>query len=1822
MSTAWPRWATDEPAQLLAYVQRRRPDEPVRGAPADLLGRALPAPGDGPAAGRARALYEAFAARGISYADEAPSSDPGQQTVRPPYEVLETPRHATCLDLALAYAGACLDAGLHPLLAVLAGRPGEPAHALVAVRLDGTWANRADRDHRAEEDAPDWRTLPADLLDQLADTADAPGAYLAVDITGTAARADAADPRRRTVQPWEDSVAHGARLLRAAAAEGRLAVTLDIGLGYPERAPHPLPDQPAGAVLAPPYQPLPAHPDEVGPLRLLWARHETVRFHPRDELDYLRDWFRSPDRDRDPGPDRNATPATRIALLHGTGGAGKTRLAAELATRLAAEGWYTGFLARAPHPQDCAWLARVASPLLVVVDYAEDRRTDDLLLLLRVLRGREQPTCLLLTARSIGDWWEHDVATELRREGHPFHERKVALAARHPRQTGVYRAALRSFGVPDATVLGAAPPEDPGSDPWTTLDLVMLAWLAARHTGARPVGARPTAEADLHEEILAHELRYWERAYTAQIGPPSRRTKQVLREAGACISLLAPRADRLDHVLTAVPELARDGVRRDQFTALFEDLLPAAPEDGTVAVRPDPLGTHLTATVLRDAPELLGASLGVASELERLSACVGITRVAGSQHHEAGPGLAAAAMTAEPELWPQALLVASAQGGPFVPVLEDLARAEPTPLPLHRIAVSVPADHTTLSRLASIAVERLRPTESPEASESARADWATWLHNSAPRQARAGQHRAALDSSTEAVAHYRILARDDAARFSPLLAMALSNLAVYQAEAGDGRAALASATEAVGIQDSLAQEDPATHLRLLAIALSNLAVQQAMVGDARTAVTTATRAVEIHRTIARSDRTADLPEFAKALGALASAQGDAGRPQEALRAILQAVAYYRDLAASNPAAHLPGLANALGHLAARQSNCGQIRAAVDTATEGVGIDRRLAHSEPAHRPHLARSLTNLAKLQAAVGRRQDALASSSEAVDLQRALVRSEPAANRPDLALSLVILARQQATDGRYGEALETALEGVELYRDLVREDWAAFLPGLASSLNDLAQHLAHGGHRRRSLDTIAEAVTHYRALARDNPDAFLPILAGSLTNLSRQQAEAGQRREALDNATEAVDHYRDLLRDDPTARVPSFAAALDNLATRYADSGRHQAALDTVTEAINRFRDLVRDDDAHLPGLANVLSNAVRFQAQLGQSAAATEHAVEAVAVYRLLTRDDPTAFRSELAIALHNLAIRQFAGGRVEEALATVAEAVEIRRAQMDDHPEAFRPELAAALTNLANLRAAAGDPDTALETYAEAVGIQRRLVDDDPDAFLPYLAETLHNQAYWLAETGQREKARETATEAVAHCRLLARDHPEAFRPQLALGLVSLGTQQKVAGEHRAALATLTEAVDLFRALVRKEPTGHRQSLALALTLRSEVEGETGRTEDALATAAEAFELYLAPPAALPDLLSCLRLLSAHQTAAGRPASALPAWERAIATVDPAPAAELLAARARWHHERGDLTGCIADLREAARLADASGDPAAVGPARRQVQFQVASLRRDPAAAPALDGILPDLPAWTTADIPDAYSVPLSAWVEARDWSGRAAVLQQWHSLLARDEGGAALAAALVLFPEHPELALLEAVLAEAAKLGLDQVLARLNATQAAITLVTSWLTTLTWAESLDHLQAHPELTTDPLVRQYLFDHVTDDHARQHLGILNLLPHLPAAEVYEAITDPATAVETAADLLDQGHTDAVLPLVMAVPELLDTPFWGPYLGGIYTLHTADGPEHLAEAERLFTAAAEQGTEVQRAAGAARLRALARHRPQDAPQLERFAELLTTD
>ena len=126
---------------------------------------------------------------------------------------------------------------------------------------------------------------------------------------------------------------------------------------------------------------------------------------------------------------------------------------------------------------------------------------------------------------------------------------------------------------------------------------------------------------------------------------------------------------------------------------------------------------------------------------------------------------------------------------------------------------------------------------------------------------------------------------------------------------------------------------------------------------------------------------------------------------------------------------------------------------------------------------------------------------------------------------------------------------------------------------------------------------------------------------------------------------------------------------------------------------------------------------------------------------------------------------------------------------------------------------------------------------------------------------------------------------------------------------------------------------------------------------------------------------------------------------------------------------------------------------------------------------------------------------------------------------------------------------------------------------------------------------------------------------------LCSRLPPDEVYDLITDTAMAADAAMAAAENADLPSLDNLWLAVPGIINAPFAGPYLAAVRLMLRASGDtraqaEDQENPERLMATAAAQGNDIQRAAGATRLRRLAHRTPSLAPSAERLAQLISLE
>ena len=200
----WPPWSTDEHSSLARYVL---PDVADQVRPTTVRDDAI-ARGDRAAV--VRAIYNSLLERDLHYSREKWDHLGSTQRIREPEDIFRG-GNATCLDLAVLFAGACLGHELLPLIVVVEG------HAFVAVSLLDD-PRVADSRSRRQRDG-DWITAgvlhDGDVFARL--VAENTGHYLPVECTGFAVT------ERSSVRvPQSDRAASGTLTFDAAVEAARV----------------------------------------------------------------------------------------------------------------------------------------------------------------------------------------------------------------------------------------------------------------------------------------------------------------------------------------------------------------------------------------------------------------------------------------------------------------------------------------------------------------------------------------------------------------------------------------------------------------------------------------------------------------------------------------------------------------------------------------------------------------------------------------------------------------------------------------------------------------------------------------------------------------------------------------------------------------------------------------------------------------------------------------------------------------------------------------------------------------------------------------------------------------------------------------------------------------------------------------------------------------------------------------------------------------------------------------------------------------------------------------------------------------------------------------------------------------------------------------------------------------------------------------------------------------------------------------------------------------------------------------------------------------
>jgi len=786
-----------------------------------------------------------------------------------------------------------------------------------------------------------------------------------------------------------------------------------------ERAPYELRMWPSSS------QTLSAEEARAQPSRLLRAGHEIVDFVGREtELGTLRSW-----RDNCRG-----RPHAALRLIHGPGGQGKTRLAAQAARIWRQEGWSVFHAVQRPYssagPAPEIAPVGTTSGTLIVVDYAQEWDTDDLLRLIHdVSSPVSAPVLILLLARSAGAWWQMLVSRVLRNFGMvPEALRLEPLVSRPSDRAPLFSEAVRHFAAALEAPAALLPRPPSGLEDHSAYDQALTLHMSALANVLAAVqdNTAPDDPDKLSAYLLARERDHWARLHergllkadpdamsqvmyiAALTGPLSHADGTAALQAAPVELWEHPGRLIKSHAVCYAPSRADSVLEPLYPDRLNEDFLALMTPGHDCAFPADPWsaqalglllkpgGTPWTRTALTTLAETAKRWPHVAREH-----LIPLLR----EHPEICLEAGSAAIVALTELH-------NLDGVLVLDLCELLAERRPVDLNAGYVALLTwlsseahlfPEDQRALVNAAlgaalggsgryaeavdcgAAAVALLRRLMA-DGAEDCRAHLAGALTNLSEHLSLTGANQAALDAAREAVSHYRSLARHAPGEFELRLAVALSNvgncLAVHLDRASE---ALAPADEAVRILRDLDETDPNTHTGALATALATLSRAAAAWGNDALALDAAEESLNLRRRLAEAQGAVYSPVLSNALDAFGRALWRTGRTDEALASLEESAAIERKLARIVPDRFEPRLKGQLHHLFARYRELGRRKKLVPIAEELVALDQRQVDGgRQEYRPALAVATYNLAVARGGAEQWDEACSAADLAADLIR----------------------------------------------------------------------------------------------------------------------------------------------------------------------------------------------------------------------------------------------------------------------------------------------------------------------------------------------------------------------------------------------------------------------------------------------------------------------------------------------------------------------------------------------------------------------------------------------------------------------------------------------------------------------------------------------------------------------------------------------------------------------------------------------------------------------------------------------------------------------
>lgn len=847
------------------------------------------------------------------------------------------------------------------------------------------------------------------------------------------------------------------------------------------------------------------------PSMLLNSEYEVVPFYGRDaEIRELTDWCASSER-------------FALRFYRGAGGRGKTRLARELIRRQQTKGWQTGFLnVEAANNSFADWQSLFASatPVLLVVDYAETKRSELKLILAKVREYAKASTVqirIILLARTDVQWWE-ELRTSVGLTKLPKEATELARVSEEAIES--YKRALTAFASHlDKDIAEFTLPADSQliskSDSVLFLHMQALLNVVGKAEQGLVSSDSDDEELEILDGVLSLEQDTWLKEAIQGLSQDNQ--KAIFAELMTVITLGVSTKD-LSEVVTIIDELPT--VNREQIN-IREPIakrciqLYKNSERLIDALRPDILGEHLIEQTLLSEIEdpdkrrqlfKVVYDHNLSNEDEALAVLVRLSQ----RHGESGVKLLRESLHGR---WEHLVFKAN-EVMPWETIY------------LRKLTLEI----------AEYCLEAVTDKQQK----------AKFMATISYRLFQLGQYDNALKMIEEASYIHQQLCEENpnSLKLSLVRASGLNHLGTIHNSLKQPNKALQAFEQSVNINRRFIAEQPDVCAPILASSLINMGIAHISLGNLEQALEVTKRALTIYQHLSQEQPSVYLLDVAASLENLGSIYRILNQHERALEVSEQSLEIFRELVDKQPDSYLPNLAQSYVNLASILSNLGQVNEASNLIKQGIIIYKQLsADYFDSFAPALAIALNNLATMYIVRGQQNKALRFCQESLAIYQKLTATGHENIAPDLAMLLSNFAKVFHALGSLNKALEAVEKAIDIYQSLIQEQPDTYLPDLAKTFENYGNILGDLELREPALLATQTAVEIFDKLTKKQPKIFLSDLGRSYNNLGRMFSALGKREEALISTEVAINATKFFFLENPK----SFQHQMETIIKNY---------------------------------------------------------------------------------------------------------------------------------------------------------------------------------------------------------------------------------------------------------------------------------------------------------------------------------------------------------------------------------------------------------------------------------------------------------------------------------------------------------------------------------------------------------------------------------------------------------------------------------------------------------------------------------------------------